>query len=206
MSVGVKNEKTLVYQVQEDILQHSRLTKLSHRSDPTYFTGRAGIIRVVNLVLAILSITMMTPGYNEVNLWEKIHYHHEDIRHTSVNHGPGTSTTTAKPIDNSTGTGTGTTTTPAPDSYGGTGVENVDRNDPNVNEDLLDIIRKMKTNGTFSGYKRTYYTMASIGFGACTLLISGTFVGMLYWYLEVRCELAWERVVSGQLIIFVKKN
>ncbi len=186
---GVKSEKTLVYQVQDDILALSKLSKLSHRSDPSYFTGRAGIIRVVNLLLAILSIVMMTPGYHEVNLWDHVLYNSGDIRHTVDPHhhleGSGHSQNV-----NMTGT-------PSPPGVGtGTDKDSVDRNDPNVNEDLLDIIRKMKTNGTFSGYKRTYFTIASIGFGGCTLLISGTFVGLLYWFMEVRCELAWERVVS----------
>lgn len=137
------NEKTLVYDVESDTLRHSKLTKLSYRTDCGYFSGRAGIIRLINLLLSSVGIFLLTPGYN-------------------------------------------------PETYA------ADENDqPGIISEAKNI--------TFAGYGDTVYTLCALVFGGCATLISLTFVVMLFFFLEVRCELAWERVVSARHFFIVTK-
>lgn len=133
-----RNDKTLVHQVESDILQYSHLTKLSCRTDPTYFTGRAGIIRILSLIMASLSTALMFEGYYPSLL---------------------------------------------------------DPNDPEESQ----TIAMMKSN-KFGGYGQSYYTISSIALGICTITISGLFIFLLYFFLEVRCDLIWEKIVSKGIL------
>lgn len=122
----------LVYQVESDILQYSRLSKLSYRKDASYFVGRAGLIRIMNLSLAVFSILFMLTGYGPSKL------------------------------------------------------------DPE-NESEQELIRMMKSE-SFSGYGISLLTLISIILGGCTGVISLIFILLLYFFMEVRCDLLWEKV------------
>ncbi|CAL8143152.1 unnamed protein product [Orchesella dallaii] len=119
--------KSLVYLVESDILLHSQITKLSLRRDPQYFTGRAGIIRIGNLLCAVLSVGLLTSGFS-----------------------PETITDT-------------------------------------------ELIRKMGSD-SFSGYHISVYTYVSFAAGGVTILITFVFLVLLFLFMEVRCDLLWERI------------
>ncbi|ODM95291.1 hypothetical protein Ocin01_11398 [Orchesella cincta] len=118
---------SLVYLVESDILLHSRITKLSFRKDPHYFAGRAGIIRILNLFISVLSVCLVIPGF-----------HAETVTDT-------------------------------------------------------ELIRKMGSD-SFSGYRASAYSFVSLSAGGVTILITVVFLVLLFLFMEVRCDLLWERI------------
>jgi len=125
-----KGKINLVYQVESDILQHSKLSKLSFRRDASYFTGRAGIIRILNFILGTGSLACMWQGYYPEKLGK---------------------------------------------------------------ERYEELIRIMKSS-QFSGYYASTNTLTSMVLGGCASGITLIFLFLLYFFMEVRCDLLWERV------------